>query len=77
VAKAGDELYTVLIRQKIRSTPGMTQENYVYAISYTTPGQAPVTLFIPEKDWSPDKEKKAILSDIEARKKFRPEVVRK
>jgi hypothetical protein len=77
LAKPGEELYRVMIRQKILSTPGMSVKTYTYAVSYIAPGQPPTTLFIPEDQWTEKKERELILKDIEERKKFRPEVVRK
>jgi len=77
VAKPGDELYRIMVRQKILSTPGMAEKTYTYAVSYIAPGFPPSTLFIPEKEWSEKREKELILKDIEDRKKIRPEVVRK
>lgn len=77
MAEKGVELYRVLIRQKILSTPGMAEKRYTYAISYVAPGAPPVTLFIPEPEWSEKKERELILKDIEERKKVKTEIVRK
>lgn len=77
MAKPGEELYRVMVRQRILSTPGMAEKTYTYAVSYIAPGQPPVTLFIPEKEWSEKREKELILKDIEERKKIRPEIVRR
>jgi len=77
VAKPGEVLYTLLVRQKILSTPGMAGRTYTYAISYVAPGMPPSTIFLPEKEWSEKRERELILKDIEDRKKFKPEIVRK
>jgi hypothetical protein len=55
----------------------MAEKRYTYAISYVAPGAPPVTLFIPEPEWSEKKERELILKDIEERKKVKTEIVRK
>jgi len=75
MSKKEDTHYVVLVRQKILSTPGMTTQKHTYAISYTTTGMAPSTIFIPEEKWNEKFEKDTILKDIEARRKVAGPVV--
>jgi len=72
MAEKKEVLFTVLTQQRILSTPGMTEKKYTMAVTYTAPGLAPATLFLPEEGYTFEKAKKAILEDIEKRRKEKP-----
>jgi len=67
---------TIIDRTTITTYPRIGEAFRTVMVTYQALDLPPVTIHIPEAEWSPEEEAKRIREDIERRLKAKPEVIK-